>query len=721
MHEIENNVQIFGDTETRKFKFKLDGKLAKILSDGVYSDGIKAPIREYATNAWDSHVAAGKENVPFHVHLPNDIEPWYSTRDFGLGLSHEDIGEYFCTYGASNKMNTDKLIGYLGLGSKAGFAYTKGSAFTVTSILNGKKRSYTIKHDSEGIPDCSTLGDEIDTDECNGVEVIIPVKREDFPKFVKLANDVLKFFYPTPIVVGDSSFEIHNPKYAAVDVDGEWGIREDNFSYGYDNVIAIQGCVPYPVSRDTLQSLGFANLSKLKLDLFFGIGNLEFAASREALSYDEKTTEHIRKSVTKFRDTIIGNCAKEIENCQNGWEVNLVIRGYLVKYGLNDIFQDETYIWRGEEFNHTNTYSFYRDDVIPNDVEPQYDTKFKVYHYVPKKSRKTIRPKYDGDYKFAIRGDTEIFWKDDAKLWNVKMVNYAKNVSPDNNIFVIDCGPVEGREDEVISNIRKLIGNINIRRVSELPLPEKVKRKFQEEDGIRKYIRSRYGRTRRTASSHWEMDTDKDISSGGFYVPTKNNRILVKNGETTEYIDFDKYEDVLAHMEYISLQKKNWSDIPVYGIKEKDVKNLKGNWINLIEYMKDVFSKKVDYKSIECAKSSLTEFDCSDAAYIDGQYKEFFDRDDLPTDVSEFYTEHKRLSEMGKVTNTVANNKRMRLTKFFKLDTMVDNKSDFTLDDDYMKIKTKYPMVFLNGIHGSIQKSDIVADYMKLVDKKGDI
>ena len=67
--------------EVGEFRIRNSAKAFKILSDGLYANKIRAIIRELSCNAVDSHVAAGKADVPFSVHLPNQLEPWFSIRD----------------------------------------------------------------------------------------------------------------------------------------------------------------------------------------------------------------------------------------------------------------------------------------------------------------------------------------------------------------------------------------------------------------------------------------------------------------------------------------------------------------------------------------------------------------------------------------------------------------------------------------------------------------
>ena len=122
---------------TGEFKIKNSRKAFQILSSGLYSNKIKAIIRELSTNALDSHRAAGTVDTPFEVHLPTILEPYFSVRDYGTGLTDQEIESIYTTYFESTKTNSNEYIGALGLGSKSPFSYTDN--FTVTSVKNGSK------------------------------------------------------------------------------------------------------------------------------------------------------------------------------------------------------------------------------------------------------------------------------------------------------------------------------------------------------------------------------------------------------------------------------------------------------------------------------------------------------------------------------------------------------------------------------------------------------
>src|SRR5690242_6346040 len=112
-------VRMSADIEPSNFRIKASKKAFEILSNGLYSHKIKAVVRELSTNAADSHAAAGKGDVPFKVHLPNNLEPYFYVKDEGVGLSPEQVNTIYTTYFESDKIESNDFTGCLGLGSKS--------------------------------------------------------------------------------------------------------------------------------------------------------------------------------------------------------------------------------------------------------------------------------------------------------------------------------------------------------------------------------------------------------------------------------------------------------------------------------------------------------------------------------------------------------------------------------------------------------------------------
>jgi HSP90 family molecular chaperone len=89
----KNNVQKSLAHSPQRFQISTGNKIFRILSDSIYVQKIDAVIRELCCNAYDAHIEA-KQDKRFLVKLPNDLDLEFKVRDFGLGLSHEDMSIY---------------------------------------------------------------------------------------------------------------------------------------------------------------------------------------------------------------------------------------------------------------------------------------------------------------------------------------------------------------------------------------------------------------------------------------------------------------------------------------------------------------------------------------------------------------------------------------------------------------------------------------------------
>ena len=160
-----------------------------VLRNQLYSDKILAVIREYSANALDAHAEVGKQETPILITLPTKLNLNFEVRDFGRGLTEREIGEIYAMYGESTKRGTNEQIGQLGLGSKSGFAY--GDNFVITSWVKGKKTVYNAFLDPSKVGRIAKM-EQTDSNEPQGVKIVIPVKAEDTDAFREKAFGLLR-------------------------------------------------------------------------------------------------------------------------------------------------------------------------------------------------------------------------------------------------------------------------------------------------------------------------------------------------------------------------------------------------------------------------------------------------------------------------------------------------------------------------------------------------
>jgi hypothetical protein len=358
-------VEISGALEKSQFHISASKEAFRILSSGLYNNKIRAIIRELSCNAWDAHVAAGKKDVPFEVHLPTSFEPTFSIKDYGTGLSHEAILSLYTTYFGTDKSNSNEFIGALGLGSKSPFCYTEG--FSVTSRYQGKTRIYSAYIDEQGVPNILLQSEEETPEEPDGLEVQFPVNVKDCWEFENQASEVFEFFEPLPKI----NIPITVSKKEYVFKTDTWGLRKEA-SYGNTDPRAIQGLVAYGLGSidESKKSPIQDKLIELPLDIFFDIGELSVTASRETLSNDERTINNILKSLDKIYLTLIDEVKKQLDNCSSQWEARLLLfnltstdgLGTLVHQALSEGKFDGTY----KKFNLKNQDAYINEFDYPN-------------------------------------------------------------------------------------------------------------------------------------------------------------------------------------------------------------------------------------------------------------------------------------------------------------------------------------------------------------------
>ena len=308
---IMSNVGQIGE-----FRIRNSAKAFNILSSGLYANKVRAIVRELSCNAVDSHVAAGKQGTPFDVHLPNSLEPWFSIRDYGTGLSADQVTNIYTTYFESTKTESNEFIGALGLGSKSPFSYTDN--FTVTAIKNGVKGVYTAFINDAGVPSIAKMMEEQTTDPA-GVEVRFAVEdRYDFDKFRQEARYVYEYFKLRPVISGNADFKLKYPEYKETDIIPGVHYTTDSGRGSY----AIMGNIKYPIEVPNADKAlgGLHSLLSCGLVMEFNIGELDFQASREGLSYIPQTNYAIKNKLVALNAQLAIHIAVEADKITNLWD-----------------------------------------------------------------------------------------------------------------------------------------------------------------------------------------------------------------------------------------------------------------------------------------------------------------------------------------------------------------------------------------------------------------
>mgnify|MGYP000223264567 CR=1 FL=1 len=273
-------------------------KVFHLLTEGLYKDPIGSIIRELVSNAVDSHTDASTDRA-IDVQLPSDFDPQFSVRDYGVSMSPEQIDAVYRNLTASTKDDRDDVIGAFGIGSKTPLAYT--DSFSITTFLDGVKRSYSVYMEQGDIPSIDLMF-EGKTDEDNGVLVSVPVLSSDIYVWRRSANSQLAFMTADLNVYSNgSAFEFQKFEGARTVGDVEIGGHPSLPSGFY----VVQGGVGYRLDNNFTDNLTDADEDVREFmdtvhdiaALRFNIGEIDVASTRENIKYTKRTLNNIRDKI----------------------------------------------------------------------------------------------------------------------------------------------------------------------------------------------------------------------------------------------------------------------------------------------------------------------------------------------------------------------------------------------------------------------------------------
>jgi hypothetical protein len=318
------------------FRIQASAHAYKILSDGLYSDKQTAVLREIGCNANDAHIAIGRPDLPIEVKLPTSLSPDMYIKDFGPGLSDEEVRGLYTTYFSSTKQDSNDFTGAFGLGSKSPFSYT--DSFTVVSVKDGVERTYTATIDDEGVPLMALMNEKPATPEWpHGVLVGIAVPPADFKEFADKSREVFQWFTVKPNILG-MSVDQYTPRFA---------LDTPTFAltgFGTEgNACVIMGNVRYPLqtsklgySGDDAVDLVAKQLLTCGIHLRLPIGTVQVAASREQLQYDKASkpalVSALRAAALEFSRLVN---AVATASAENDWALHISCQRFVKLFDVS--------------------------------------------------------------------------------------------------------------------------------------------------------------------------------------------------------------------------------------------------------------------------------------------------------------------------------------------------------------------------------------------------
>lgn len=500
----------------------------------------------------------GKEKDPFLVVLPNYNCQELIIRDYGPGLTPDQIRSVYTVLFESTKEDNNELGGCFGLGSKSPFCYT--DSFSIISYVDGKVYYYTVFRNDERIPEVAPLG-VADTTEPNGVEIKVPISPSDISAFKSAAESVYKWFETKPTIKGQNYVNITRPAPANKGKDWEF------HSHSYYSSYAVMANAAYEIPTAYSNELGMPHGTIL----FFEIGEVEPEPSRESLSLNKKTKEAIRLKYEGMQKEICKDFMDKLQGHTDFYSFVETVRNY----PQNPFISKNNLKWKdstsGKEYPYGETL---RCDPI----------KFKL------SCLRTQKDTYTTDYITPSNSNKIMFIEDDnpknkaGKLRTIYNESYRAYMYPEGlTKEVKEAFLVPDRLIVKLSQIEPL--KYATSRVSGYGKTSVVKLK---DPG---WNRSEYN------SYFWE-NAEVDIKNdSGFYLPTYNNAVTFNN-KNINVNDVWQLRGILKDVKS-----------PVYGFRPS-IKFDNSKWSNyldhLIQSLKDKLSKE-DYVSFESIAEDWNE------------------------------------------------------------------------------------------------------------------
>lgn len=324
-----------------------------VLSE-IYTSPVNAIVREYTTNAIDSHIEAGQTR-PVEVTTPNAFNPNLIIQDFGIGMDADDIRNVYSKYGASTKRSSDAVTGMLGIGSKSAFAYS--NSFTVTGIKNGVRVVVAVSRDEDG-GGSMVIVDESKTDKHNGVTITIPV--HDRWAIESAAREFCKFL-PKGVVLLDGREPSVRDNWThvasnIVSEDGEIEILNiwENKAGTYADSRVIMGNVAYEPNSHITPTSHYYNAAVI---VEVSMGAVVFAPSREKLMDVRKTRKLEEFARESYADIRAKDMLDEIAACPTAAEAR---QKFLEHANDLSALGIDTVQYNGEDIPKASAFAIYR-------------------------------------------------------------------------------------------------------------------------------------------------------------------------------------------------------------------------------------------------------------------------------------------------------------------------------------------------------------------------
>ena len=600
-----------------------------------YSNTRLAVVREVSANALDANLEAGSTR-PIEIKLPTSMNPTFSVRDFGGGLSQDEVFHLYSKYGKSTKRDSNNYIGAFGIGKFAPLSY--GDNFTCVSYNGGKKTSYNIFVDESDDTKIVKLHEESST-EPSGLSIEVAIADDDRDEFREVVKKFFEFFLDDemPKFIGAEDDFISKREKILESNNDTWFVLEEkerNY-YSRNESHVIMGRVAYPLDSDAINTDKLIEDDKkrgvvnniINMEGFYlrvPLGAVKLHHSREALEYNKTTQKKIISSLLVAVDEIQEIAKEKLADSDDLWEAK---RNYAkivnaMPYNMRGIFEN-TFEWKGIKIGSQYFDRNYQlqDDLIITHSWKESDTDsrngFKV------RSQKVNRAICQDNYLFLIQD------LDSSHGNNLRLRTLINKDDSLEGVYIIHAKTTSAQSE--------LDHEWQLGRVSKkhIRYTSNVDKEKPQRSGVRKANGSRANIPLFTMredklyanrnADYWEdvkdnlddidpTESDKAIDGKFVYIPIKNYKPSgTKNWdlETT----YNRTKQINHNLALVDEDKK----FTLFGVRAGDAKKLdKETWINFEEYYVD-FGKKLFKKNKSEAKDVHTHMTIKGIIYGDAK------------------------------------------------------------------------------------------------------
>jgi len=470
MRPQTKDVSITSNIQGETIKMGIDtSSLVHIMDvlSNLYKDPELAVIRELSTNALDATIEAGSTK-PIEVTLPNRLANTFVVKDYGVGMSLEDIRNVYSKYGNSTRRESDDFVGSLGLGSKSPFTLT--SQFTVTSVKNGRKIMVSVSRDSTGVGSMQVVSDE-PTASANGTTIVVPYSGYHGDMKEKALN--FYKYWDTGTVILDGKPNVSSK-------DNVWLKFNDHIylsspdRYNSRQSCIVMGNVPYPVEINGEDGIVY----------FAPMGAVDFAPSREALymsprtiAYIDQVKSEVRGAYQKAMNEHLSSATSHAEAITKFSASEFRNKTKCIYNGVS--FDDHTREMASFAFSASSRYNGSNEEVhsiygyYAHSGTPVIITDYKNEHFTSDQRRK-IRLYFasiDKDYEthFLVKDDVQSVWLDSVdrhswlKIKKFKVTPLTPKTPKVKKVAAVDMfrDPVTGKDEAYDSTKTLLFGTAN--------------------------------------------------------------------------------------------------------------------------------------------------------------------------------------------------------------------------------------------------------------------